>query len=156
MILFVFGTLLFDEIVRALIERTPLARPATLAGYRRAEIREPGRLARGPAIVESPGSTVSGRVLVGVDERELRIIDLFEAEAGGYRRITGTVLVEAAQKTADFYVATERLRPYLSEEDWAETRFRSEYLNHYVAERIPALLRRWKAEGRIVSGLGGE
>ena len=58
---FVYGTLMADEVVRALIHRVPRARPAVVSGYRRHALRGqvfPGTVPAGAT------DTVTGKVCV--------------------------------------------------------------------------------------------
>ena len=75
--LFVYGTLLFPEILRALIGRVPHSTGAQAAGWRAAALR--GR--RYPGLV--PGTALArGRLISGLSDAERRIIHEFED--GGY------------------------------------------------------------------------
>ncbi|GAB4854101.1 hypothetical protein Ancab_022684 [Ancistrocladus abbreviatus] len=71
---FVYGSLLADEVVRVLLKRVPVICPAVLNGYHRFSIK--GRVY--PAIMPMENKKVVGRVLVGVTALELPILDAFE------------------------------------------------------------------------------
>lgn len=58
--LFVFGTLLIDEVVIGLLNTVPGRCEATLHGYRRGNIEIPERHGKGPAIVASRDDHVKG------------------------------------------------------------------------------------------------
>jgi hypothetical protein len=77
---FVYGTLMADEVVRLLLKRVPPSKPATLAGHRRHAVK--GQVF--PAIVPAPApASVRGKVLLQLTPRELEILD------GGGRRGNG-------------------------------------------------------------------
>eukprot|EP00898_Chlorokybus_atmophyticus_P000564 jgi/Chlat1/1508/Chrsp12S02077 len=89
---FVYGTLLAEEVVSVLIGRTPPQRVATVANYHRYGLR--GRVY--PAVVPKLGASV----LFGVTPRELRVFDAFED-------VEYTTHQVAAQTAADIAATTE-------------------------------------------------
>jgi gamma-glutamylcyclotransferase (GGCT)/AIG2-like uncharacterized protein YtfP len=83
--LFVYGTLLFPEVVRALLGRVPDGEPAAAPGWRAAAL--PGRVY--PGLVPDR-SSADGLLLTGLTDREWWTLDAYED--GGYdlRRLTLT------------------------------------------------------------------
>ncbi|KAK9065625.1 hypothetical protein SSX86_015026 [Deinandra increscens subsp. villosa] len=71
---FVYGSLLADDVVRALLRRIPQNSPAILHGYHRFSIK--GRVY--PAILPVENKKIIGRVLLGITAAELDILDKFE------------------------------------------------------------------------------
>ncbi|KAL4564969.1 hypothetical protein LXL04_029048 [Taraxacum kok-saghyz] len=71
---FVYGSLLADEVVRVLLHRIPQNSPAILHGFHRFSIK--GRVY--PAILPVENKKVTGRVLLGISAPELEILDKFE------------------------------------------------------------------------------
>ncbi|CAI9259212.1 unnamed protein product [Lactuca saligna] len=71
---FVYGSLLADDVVRVLLRRIPQNSPAILHGYHRFSIK--GRVY--PAILPVENKKVTGRVLLGITLPELEILDKFE------------------------------------------------------------------------------
>ena len=146
--IFVYGTLMFEDIVRSLTDVQLRTAQATLHDYRRCKIQDPTRDARGPTIIFEKGSVVEGKVLLGADQRIIEILDLFELAAGGYERVQGFVtLQDTTQISVEFYRATDEVREFLTKEDWSESEFRDNSLSFYIEERIPSLRRKWKAMG---------
>jgi hypothetical protein len=82
--LFVFGTLLIDDIVMALLGTVPERVGATLQGYRRGNIVIPGRIGKGPAIIASAHSQVAGDVLMDITAAQVQVLDLFKSVSPGY------------------------------------------------------------------------
>ncbi|EFJ19434.1 hypothetical protein SELMODRAFT_110984 [Selaginella moellendorffii] len=80
---FVYGTLLADEIVRILIKRVPSSCDAVLADYHRFSVRNrvyPGATYR-------KGDRIKGKkVLLDLTHEELQVMDDFEGEE--YKRLT--------------------------------------------------------------------
>ncbi|KAI5403454.1 hypothetical protein KIW84_050866, partial [Lathyrus oleraceus] len=71
---FVYGTLLADEVVRTVINRVPQSAPATLSDYHRYKIKD--RVY--PAILPVQTKKVTGRVLLDISGPELHLLDEFE------------------------------------------------------------------------------
>ncbi|KAL7187107.1 hypothetical protein ACSBR1_037221 [Camellia fascicularis] len=71
---FVYGSLLSDEVVRVLLKRVPQSSSAILDGFHRFSIKE--RIY--PAIVPVENKKVTGKVLLGITLPELDILDTFE------------------------------------------------------------------------------
>lgn len=73
---FVYGSLLADEVLHALLGRVPVTKRAELRGYRRHALL--GRTY--PGIVADSQASVAGNVLFHLEPRETRLLDLFEDE----------------------------------------------------------------------------
>ncbi|XP_076881955.1 AIG2-like protein D [Bidens hawaiensis] len=71
---FVYGSLLADDVVRALLRRIPQNSPATHNDYHRFSVK--GRVY--PAILPVENKKVTGRVLLDITAPELDILDKFE------------------------------------------------------------------------------
>ncbi|XVF48132.1 hypothetical protein PTKIN_Ptkin03bG0166200 [Pterospermum kingtungense] len=90
---FVYGSLLADDVVRVLLNRIPPSSAALLHGFHRFSIK--GRVY--PAILPVQNDQVTGRVLLGITDPELHILDEFEDVE--YRRTAVKVsLLESSQK----------------------------------------------------------
>jgi gamma-glutamylcyclotransferase (GGCT)/AIG2-like uncharacterized protein YtfP len=74
--LFVYGSLLFPEVVRALIDRDPARSPATVCGWRVVSL--PGRTY--PGLARSPVATADGELLTDLGPTEWHTLDAFEAD----------------------------------------------------------------------------
>ncbi|KAF5936408.1 hypothetical protein HYC85_027537 [Camellia sinensis] len=71
---FVYGSLLSDEVVRVLLKRVPQSSPAILDGFHIFSIKE----CVYPAIIPVENKKVTGKVLLGITLPELDILDTFE------------------------------------------------------------------------------
>ncbi|XWS72877.1 hypothetical protein CRYUN_Cryun02cG0077600 [Craigia yunnanensis] len=71
---FVYGSLLADDVVRVLLNRIPPSSAALLNGFHRFSIK--GRVY--PAILPVQNDQVIGKVLSGITDPELHILDEFE------------------------------------------------------------------------------
>lgn len=84
--LFTYGTLLFPEVLEAIIGRVPQNQVASAAGWRVAALRN--RVY--PGLVEAAGEVAHGRLLTGLSDSEWRVLDGFEDPKYELRRISLT------------------------------------------------------------------
>ncbi|CAI9099507.1 OLC1v1036344C7 [Oldenlandia corymbosa var. corymbosa] len=84
---FVYGSLLADDVVRVLLHRVPRSSPAVLRDFHRFSIK--GRVY--PAILPIEAKEVVGKVLLDITPFELEILDYFEDD-------------EYERKTVDVYL----------------------------------------------------
>jgi gamma-glutamylcyclotransferase (GGCT)/AIG2-like uncharacterized protein YtfP len=122
--LFAYGTLLFPEVVRAVVGRTLAGEPATLGGYlRRGVIGEIF-----PAIVEGgEHERVAGVLYTGLDEREWARLDRFEGDLYQRRRVA------VAGRDAFTYVLAGPWRHRLAAEHWDPATFARDHLAVFLA-----------------------
>lgn len=90
---FVYGSLLADDVVRVLLNRVPQTSPAILHGYHRFSIK--GRVY--PAIMPLENKKVTGRVLLGLTPPELFILDAFE-DVEYERKAVNVQLMDSSEK----------------------------------------------------------
>jgi gamma-glutamylcyclotransferase (GGCT)/AIG2-like uncharacterized protein YtfP len=75
--LFVYGTLVLDDVVRTLIDRVPASGPVTAPGWRAAQLPERPY----PGLVADSSAEAPGRVYKDLTEREWATLDAFEDPA---------------------------------------------------------------------------
>jgi gamma-glutamylcyclotransferase (GGCT)/AIG2-like uncharacterized protein YtfP len=141
--LFAYGTLLLDEVVHALTDRTFRTLPARLHGYRRHTIIRHGNemCEAYPAIQPSPVGIVVGRLLLEVDEHSLKLIECFESDPPDYERTPVEVQIDGGAKTqAITYVAHPSLSACLKGEWYLEV-FARNHLQDYLTRVIPEMRR---------------
>jgi gamma-glutamylcyclotransferase (GGCT)/AIG2-like uncharacterized protein YtfP len=137
--LFVYGSLLFDEVVRALTHRTFQSTAAVLNGYSRRSIMGKDDPLPYPAIRPAPSDCVRGRILLDVDEGSARSIDRFESDPPDYQVTRVTVVVPGNRSIpATAYVACPHLLPRLRGA-WDAELFRRCHLPHYLTQVIPGM-----------------
>jgi gamma-glutamylcyclotransferase (GGCT)/AIG2-like uncharacterized protein YtfP len=137
--LFAYGTLLFDEILQALTDRTFETLPAVLRGFTRHAIVRGETTEAYPAIRPDPAGNVAGRVLLNLDASSARLIDLFESDPPDYQ--VTPVRVESADGrmiAATTYIARPGLVSQLKGV-WSRNEFKRRHLAHYVDSVIPEL-----------------
>jgi ABC-type amino acid transport substrate-binding protein/gamma-glutamylcyclotransferase (GGCT)/AIG2-like uncharacterized protein YtfP len=124
--LFVYGSLMFDEVWHRLVTLPFERKPARLSGYRRLKIKDQDY----PAVVRGVG-TVRGTVCLGLDEETMRRLDAFEA--GCYRRVSGVVIDKTGTEIlADFFAIKESHLHLVEDEPWDEGEFARDGLARFV------------------------
>ncbi|KOX16012.1 gamma-glutamylcyclotransferase family protein [Nocardiopsis sp. NRRL B-16309] len=118
--LFVYGTLLFPQILRALLGRVPDSAPAAAPGWRAAPLAAHPY----PALVPASG-TASGRLLSELTEAECRVIDTYEGDGYDVRRLSLVGGEEGWGFVADGPVDA-------APGDWDPDAFAAEHLDAYV------------------------
>ncbi|MGD8526667.1 MAG: gamma-glutamylcyclotransferase [Thioalkalispiraceae bacterium] len=126
--LFVYGSLMFDEVWSRLVTRQYQRRPATLRGYKRLKIKHQVY----PGIVKSPGNQVNGMLVLNLCQADIRRLDKFEGRY--YRRKTQTVSVNAHKHyRAQVYVIKPRYRKLLSTDNWQADEFRNHDIQLFLS-----------------------
>ncbi|WP_199546902.1 gamma-glutamylcyclotransferase family protein [Streptomyces sp. N35] len=121
MTLFVYGTLLFDPVLEALLGRIPQRLPAAAPGWRVAAME--GRVY--PGLVAAPGTEAPGVLLTDLGRREWAIIARYEEEGFALREIT---LSSGRRALTHVWLGT-RVR----EENWDPQVFECYHLPGFVA-----------------------
>ena len=111
--LFVYGTLLCDDILVAVARAGRRAGEARLSGYRRLRIREE----QYPAIIPDPGAETEGIVYDGLDHSAFARLDRFEGQDYERQRVNVT-LHDGAVILADTYVLKPKFHHLLDDEEW--------------------------------------
>ncbi|CAL9170075.1 AIG2-like protein D [Musa acuminata AAA Group] len=106
---FVYGTLMADEVVRTILKRVPPASPAVLNDYHRFSIK--GRVY--PAILPVESKKVKGRVLLGISDQELDKLDSFEDVEYERRTVEISLLEKSEKLLANAYVWSDENDPNL-------------------------------------------
>jgi len=139
--IFVYGTLMFPDVVRALTGREFTMADAVLDGFARYawNDREEPKV---PGIIPEPGNSVAGKLLKSVDPASLEILDRFEGtEDGYYLKHNVSVHIPAGGSCeAVAYVAGPAIIPQL-EGVWTADVFAEKWLDQYIAtiRKIPGL-----------------
>jgi gamma-glutamylcyclotransferase (GGCT)/AIG2-like uncharacterized protein YtfP len=99
--LFVYGTLIDDARLRAVVGRALPRRPATLDGFERVE--QQGSY---PYVVPRDGASVTGVLLDEVDDAALARLDAYEDEGGLYVRREAVAVADGRRVPCHVYVGT--------------------------------------------------
>ena len=125
--LFIYGTLLVPEVMRAVLGREIKPVPAALRGYRRLLVR--GALHCG--ILPDPDSRVTGAVIDGLTSEDLAALDYFEE--GMYERRRVEVKLESGRVTeAETFVVRPSHRHLLTRQPWDLETFRRDHLDAFL------------------------
>ncbi len=126
--IFVYGTLLNDEVLGILLDQ-PLSKVgARLPGYRR--VRVSGQMF--PAIRPDGESSVEGALLTGLDQRAIALLDEYEGHF--YQRESVLVYLDCGtSRHCHTYVFRPRYYDFLSAEAWCNDRFRECHMGDYLA-----------------------
>ncbi|KAM2544543.1 hypothetical protein TB1_016215 [Malus domestica] len=124
---FVYGSLMAEDVCRVLLNRVPQSSPALLNGYHRYSIK--GRVY--PAIVPVENKTVAGKVLLGITDPELHILDEFEDVE--YERSTVEVsLMDTSESLlVQAYVWSNKIDPNLYG-DWDFEEWKQLHMKDFV------------------------
>jgi len=121
--LFVYGTLMFPEVLEVLLGRTPEMAPAALDGWRAAALAD--RVYPGLVAATRPGVAAAGRVLLGLDDHERGVLDAFEESI--YERRT-VELADGREATTYVWLDGDAVLP----DDWDPHTFARDHLAVYV------------------------
>ncbi|KAI6679130.1 hypothetical protein NL676_033011 [Syzygium grande] len=124
---FVYGSLLADDVVRALLNRVPPSSPALLPEFHRFSIK--GRVY--PAILPLPKHTVAGKVLMGITVPELDVLDTFEDVEYARTTVQVTLLDGSDKLEAEAYVWSNKHDPDLYG-DWDFEEWKQKHMDDFL------------------------
>lgn len=126
--LFVYGTLMFPEVVEKLIGEFAL-KDAVLEHFCRVKVLDHGNMLPYPALIHQEGALTEGKLLQGISELQLTILD--EYEGNEYERIEVEVNTENGKDRAWCYVWKNENQAELSK-DWDPEEFERLALMDYL------------------------
>jgi len=124
--LFTYGTLEIPSVVKRVLGRDFVGRPAVLNDYARYLVRGETY----PAIREEPGSAVRGTVYDGIDGELFRRLDTYEGEE--YQKRSVQVMTDDGPHHAFVYTCAPGL---LSDTPWDQAAFIAHHLADFMAGR---------------------
>ena len=127
--LFLYGTLQFPQMMRAVLGRTHPMTPAELPEFARFQVRR--RVF--PAVLPATGGRVPGQIIEDVDAWTLERIDDYEGPPF-YRHRTTVQLGTGRHVEATVYLLRQRYHCLLLDRDWDPEQFRREWHDWYVRE----------------------
>jgi len=132
--LFVYGTLLFPEILEGLTGISPVTKPAKLQEYKRCCVKGCDY----PAVLPEKNSVVEGKLVINVDHHFMDIITFFEGE--DYQKTK--VFIQAGNKEIPATVFTWNGDFHrLEMKDWNKKQFEQYSLKYYAARIIPETIK---------------
>ncbi|GLY19390.1 gamma-glutamylcyclotransferase [Kineosporia rhizophila] len=131
--LFVYGSLLFPDVVQVLIDRDATRTPATLDGWQVIALPDQPY----PTIITADGATATGQLFTDLTVAEWQTLDAFEAPTYALTR------VETSAGPA--YVYASPANHALTPGEWDVEAFGSEQLPNYL-DRCRAWRQRYEAQ----------
>jgi len=127
--LFVYGTLMNDEVMSELIGRIVESSTATLAEFKCLSVSGQSY----PGIRPSKGSRVDGLLLHGLSRAEMKILDNYEGDQYQLESVSVDVRVDRPVKCLT-YVFKPEFYHQLSDESWCNHAFRKNHLIAFTAD----------------------
>ncbi|KAB2629552.1 AIG2-like protein [Pyrus ussuriensis x Pyrus communis] len=124
---FVYGSLMAEDVCRVLLNRVPLSSPAILNGYDRYSIK--GRVY--PAILPVENKKVAGKVLLEITDPELHILDEFEDVEYERSSVEVSLMDSSESFLAQAYVWSNKNDPNLYG-DWNFEEWKQLHMKDFV------------------------
>ena len=124
--LFAYGTLIFEEILSKLLGAEHISIPGLLENYKIIKFYN----AEYPGIIPDIESNVSGKIIFGINEQDISILDAYEGVM--YKRSILKVKALSKEYDCHVYVVDDNYREELSEEPWCPIDFKNNSLNNYM------------------------
>lgn len=141
--LFVYGTLMSPQVLRVLIGRLPeTIDPATIVGYTRHPVQGqsfPGMIpSPSTSSVTSKNNRVTGVVLKGLTDVEMKVLDWFEGDE--YSRTNVHVYCDnnsdAMEQSTQTYVWSNPISELDTAAEWSYEYFRDNLVHKYLLETV--------------------
>ena len=124
--LFVYGSLLSDEVVELVIGRVASSESAVLQDHACYYVSG----ATFPGIIQEPGKATSGRLLLELSESEIQALDQYEDLF--YQRLGVRVRTSTGERAAMAYVVPDEQCRVLSSQPWTWEEFQRDHLWDYL------------------------
>lgn len=124
---FVYGTLMTNEVLSTLLGVLPIKDVAVLYGYRRLCVAD--RVY--PGIVEDPDSLIVGQIL-HVSPSQLSLLNYFEDDDYSLTQVTVTLTYDEVVTSALCYVWKDEFRHLLQDKEWDQQIFLRDHLPSYL------------------------
>lgn len=124
---FVYGSLMFDEVWARLLKGHYSKMHASLDGYKRVSIS--GEVY--PGLRRLRGCKAEGILVFGLRDVDIKILDKFE---GKYytRKSVSVSVADNNHYASEVYVIRDKYKYMLSKSDWLPARFRTRHLNQFL------------------------
>jgi len=129
---FVYGTLMFPNVMQRVCGHTPSACPATLHGYKRSPMK--GRTY--PAISPNTSAEIRGILYTDISLNDIQNLDTFEGDEY-VRKTVEVVLEDHTRLRAWAYVIHPDHSHKLTDEDWHPENFEAQDIEAFIKESCP-------------------
>lgn len=127
--LFVYGSLMFSELVEAIIGRGPAWEPAFLPGYKRCRLSDTPYA----VIARRSGETVEGLLLKELTDADLALLDRYEGELYAPMEVT-VARADGSSARALAYSVASGFESRVSNEAWLAEEYERDVLPQAIAE----------------------
>ncbi len=127
---------MFPELVYPLTQKVFKTEDAVIENYIRYKVNSINGAEEYPVIIEKNNHNVKGKILFGVDDESLKIIDFYEGDE--YKRIVKPIIIDGKTIEAFVYVWNSP-DPIIGNLYWDENDFQMNYLNLYKENIIPEI-----------------
>lgn len=127
--LFVYGTLLFPEILQKITGKNFGSGEATLPGYRRHAVKNCDY----PAIIQNKNEKVEGKLILNVDDESMKLLSDYEGEE--YKKAEVEVQSGDSKIMAVVFVWCDSLDK-LMENDWDENHFGEHLQKGFIEKNL--------------------
>lgn len=126
--LFVYGSLMYEDVWTRVVNRHYKKQPAMLPGFRRLVVKGESY----PGLVQSYSSAVEGFVYFDVTAQDIRRLDKFE---GKYyiKRPVKVRTMDGREHKASVYIFARRYRRLLGTASWDPLRFGTTQLSNFIS-----------------------
>ena len=124
--LFVYGSLLYDEVLNKLLSNQYQKIQAELAGYKCVRLKKEVY----PVLVPCELSSTTGLLLIDVKPDDLQTLDEFEGDY--YFRSTANVTAQEENYQAEVYLFKTEYGNLLADELWDASEFRERVLGEFL------------------------
>lgn len=126
---FVYGSLMFDDVWNRVVQCSYGKRTAVLSGYKRLSVKGETY----PGLVASPDGSVEGMVYLDVTTQDMQRLDRFEGEY--YKKIPVTVTADDDRVLdAEVYLFKQSYKNMLSDTPWDPVHFKAHHLRQFIAK----------------------
>jgi len=130
LLLFCYGSLEFEAVMREVTGRSFAGEPAALDGFARYRVRD----AHYPGLVPEPGAQTPGTLYRALDAAALAALDRFEGALYARRTLEVVRLRDATPARAEVYVVRDAHRHTLTAEPWDKSDFARDHLAAFLAQ----------------------
>lgn len=128
--LFAYGTLMFPEVISAVVGRSPAGLAAEIVGYKNYCVKSRSF----PGLLYVGEGTVTGVLYPGLSREEWRKLDAFED--GFYQLRAVAVIAKGGEHKALAYIVPPENAEVLTQETWNPEAFRSDFLARYLTGTV--------------------
>ena len=124
--LFVYGSLMFDDVLNQLVNKQYKRVKAEIHGFQCLQVK--GEVY--PALVKMVSESTRGLLVLNISQEDIKVLDEFEGEY--YFRSTETINTGQAIYEADVYLFKDEYRDLLLEEQWDACCFQRRVIQRFL------------------------